>query len=65
MLESVSTFFHLEVTVDGLQCVQNQPLSWTTILAPQKNKWKLKNQEKIEIISPRVSPLMSKLNYVC
>ncbi|MGL5082243.1 MAG: sulfotransferase family protein [Microcoleaceae cyanobacterium] len=63
IISQVADFCDLVISDDCLQYIQAKPKSRTTVSAPEKDKWKRKNQAEIESILPVITPMMHQLGY--
>lgn len=61
--KSIADFLQLEVSPKTLSFMDKNQLSWSTITAPKKDKWKEINKNRIENISPLILPQMNQLGY--
>ncbi len=63
VLEQVTQFGGFTASDDCLDFIRQRNLSWTTISAPRKNKWRDENYHEIERILPTITPMMARLGY--
>lgn len=61
--KSIATFLQLEISQETLVFIEKKQLSWSTVTAPKKEKWKEINQTRIENILPLILPQMNQLGY--
>lgn len=63
VVAQISSFCNLEASPESTRYLNAKPLSRTTISKPNRDKWRIKNGEKIERVSDMICPFMEELGY--